>query len=345
MMPKFYIFAAFVLFATYTFAQDVHFTQYEMTPGHVNPANTGGFYGSYRIGGIYRDQSLSATGGGNQYRTPHIYMDAIFPWGLRKKDWVGFGINGLQDVSGTIDLGKRAFQASAAYHLAIGKASRSDLALGIQWGTVSFGVGSRDQAKDLVGLSTGTTSPDVKNLQEKTSYKDYTVGLAYTSKVTSKNHILRLGFNASHVNRPTVSVLSTAGGTGGSANNKLPMLFTGNAGFEYHYSEKLDIIPMLWFRSLDKPSESVIQCMTSYLFNIEKQIRLNAGLGYRIGDAAQFMVGANIGKIKAQLGYDFITSGKSAAETPLGGAEFAISYIGVVNKKPNPKPKVFCPRF
>ena len=62
MMPKFYIFAAFVLFATYTFAQDVHFTQYEMTPGHVNPANTGGFYGSYRIGGIYRDQSLSATG-------------------------------------------------------------------------------------------------------------------------------------------------------------------------------------------------------------------------------------------------------------------------------------------
>jgi len=123
------------------------------------------------------------------------------------------------------------------------------------------------------------------------------------------------------------------------------MLFTGNAGFEYHYSEKLDIIPMLWFRSLDKPSESVIQCMTSYLFNIEKQIRLNAGLGYRIGDAAQFMVGANIGKIKAQLGYDFITSGKSAAETPLGGAEFAISYIGVVNKKPNPKPKVFCPRF
>ncbi|MBK7224102.1 MAG: PorP/SprF family type IX secretion system membrane protein [Saprospiraceae bacterium] len=344
MMPKFYIFVAFVLFATYSFAQDVHFTQYEMTPTHVNPANTGGFYGSYRIGGIYRDQSLSATGGGNQFRTPHLYIDATFPYGLRKKDWIGFGLNGLQDKSGTIDLGRTLFQASAAYHFALGKTSRSDIALGIQWGSVNFGIGSKDKAKFYDQLKNNGTSNDLAKLQDKTNYQDYTVGLAYTSKMTSKNHIVRVGLNASHVNKPTVSVVQAGAGTGGSS-TKLPMLLTANAGVEYHYTEKLDIIPMLWFRSIDKPSEAILQCMGSYLFNIEKQIRLNGGLGYRFGDAIQFMVGANVGKIKAQLGYDFVTSGKSAAESPLGGVEFAISYIGVVNKKPNPKPKVFCPRF
>ncbi|MBL0295575.1 MAG: hypothetical protein IPQ04_15320 [Saprospiraceae bacterium] len=122
-----------------------------MTPGHVNPANTGGFYGSYRIGGIYRDQSLSATGEGNQYRTPHIYMDAIFPWGLRKKIGGGIWNQWITRCFWHNRPREKSFPSSAAYHLALGKASRSDLALGIQWGTVSFGVGSRDQAKDLVG--------------------------------------------------------------------------------------------------------------------------------------------------------------------------------------------------
>lgn len=337
-MPKLYTIFFLTILCRVVSAQEVHFTQYNMTPVHVNPANTGGFYGSYRIGGIYRDQSLSATGGGNQYRTPHLYIDATFPWGLRKKDWVGFGINGLQDKSGTIDYGKTAFQASAAYHLALGKASKSDLALGIQWGNVSYGVNSKNKAK-----FGNNSTQDIGKLQDKANYKDYTVGLAYTSSLTTKNHILRLGINAGHVNKPSISVFKS--GTGTSTNNKLDMLLTANASVDYHYSEKIDIIPMIWFRSLSKPSEAIAQCMASYLFNIEKSIRLNAGLGYRFGDALQFMVGANVGKIKAQIGYDYITSGQSAAQSPLGGVELAVTYIGTVNKKPNPKPKVFCPRF
>ncbi|MEN9416069.1 MAG: hypothetical protein RLZ62_2373, partial [Bacteroidota bacterium] len=40
-------------------AQDIHFSQYNMSPMTLNPANIGGFEGTARISGIYRSQWTS----------------------------------------------------------------------------------------------------------------------------------------------------------------------------------------------------------------------------------------------------------------------------------------------
>ena len=76
---------------------------------------------------------------------------------------------------------------------------------------------------------------------------------------------------------------------------------TGSVALQYHLNEKTDLVPMFWFRNLKKVSETVPQCMISYLFNVEKKVRLNAGLGYRIDDALQIMAGMDYGNIKAQV--------------------------------------------
>ena len=127
-------------------AQDIHFTLFDMTPIVVNPSQTGNYEGSFRVGGIYRDQAASVTGFGSQYSTPHFYIDANFDWGFRPQDWVSVGINFLSDKSGDIGLGRTGYQASAAYHLALDKNYRNIISIGAQYGNVTVGVSDPSKA-------------------------------------------------------------------------------------------------------------------------------------------------------------------------------------------------------
>ncbi|MBK9723251.1 MAG: hypothetical protein IPO78_16890 [Saprospiraceae bacterium] len=51
----------------------------------MNPANTGGFLGTYRIGGVYRDQAASISGFGSDYRTPFLAIDVNFGFAFSQK--------------------------------------------------------------------------------------------------------------------------------------------------------------------------------------------------------------------------------------------------------------------
>ena len=93
------LFLFFIVFAlnNTTNAQDIHFTQFDMSPITLNPAMSGAFKGTFRIGGIYRDQWASVIE--NQYRTPSFYIDVPAFRGFGKKDWVGIGVSFLNDQS------------------------------------------------------------------------------------------------------------------------------------------------------------------------------------------------------------------------------------------------------
>ncbi len=345
LLHKYFALALLLLFH-YIEAQDLHFTQFELTPVHVNPAFTGMFQGSYRIGGVFRDQNAPGAGLGDDFRTPHFFMDANFPWGLRKKDWVGFGINFFQDRSGAIDLGRGGFLAVAAYHFVFGKGNKNDLALGAQYGAIGYSVKSPQNARIEDGIRTGQASIDQSKLNEvNANYNDISIGLAFSTALGSKAHLLRVGINAGRVNQPDLTLISGSGG--GAAPQRLGMLWTGNAMLRYHYSEKIDLVPMLWVRSTGKFNVSSAQCMASYLYDVDKKIRLNGGLGYRFTGDLQVMLGLDYGSVKAQLAYDHTVANRKQAQNPVGvgGFELGLVYIGTILKKPNPKPKVFCPRY
>jgi type IX secretion system PorP/SprF family membrane protein len=323
----------------FAIAQDIHFTQFAFSPLHVNPAQAGGFNGSYRVGGIFRDQAASITGLGSEFRTIHFFVDATLPKGFRKQDWVGFGMNFLQDRSGAIALGSGSFIAQAAYHLAIGK--NSDISLGAQYGAVNLNIKDKQKAVFESSLTSGGGSQDLSKLQERANFTDISVGLAYTTRISPKKHKLTAGVNVGRVNNPRVSLSSGGGG------NRLGSLITAHAGMDYHLNSKVDLSPMIWFRNLKNMSQIVPQCMASYLVNQEKAIRLNAGLGYRLGDALQVMFGMDIKQLRVQVGFDQTLSSLRASQNPtgFGAVELAAMYTGNIVKKPNPKPKVFCPMF
>ncbi|MEP7196450.1 MAG: PorP/SprF family type IX secretion system membrane protein [Saprospiraceae bacterium] len=335
---KRFIFSFCLIFTVLaSYAQDVHFTQYSFSPLHVNPANAGLFKGSYRIGGIFRDQAFSISSSG-AYKTINFYIDATFPWKIRGNDWVGFGINFIQDRSGEISWGSGGFIAQAAYHLSMN--TRTTISLGGQYGNVSYNIKNANKAlfeSTLIGIP---GNPSI-SLQSSAKYTDITVGANLLSSIGTAKHSFEIGLNAARINQPTLTQLSTGGG------QKLATLLTANLGLVYHLNQKLDLRNNIWLRNLKSNSEFIPQSVASYLFNVEKGIRLNAGLGYRIGDALQVMLGADIKNLSLQLAIDQTLSSLKEVQSPsgLGGLELAVKYTGSVVKKPNPKPKVFCPRF
>jgi len=76
-----------ILFFGSTQAQDIHWTMFDMSPLTLNPAFTGAYEGTFRVGGIYRSQWNSFTTG---FETPSVYVDAPILM-IGKKSWLAVG--------------------------------------------------------------------------------------------------------------------------------------------------------------------------------------------------------------------------------------------------------------
>ena len=128
-LVKTLLFSAILVLSGQLSAQDIHWSMYNMSPLTLNPANTGAFSGTFRIGGIYRDQWASVIAS-NPYRTPSFYIDAPIVRGFGKNDWIGIGAMLYSDEAGSGQLGTTSTQFSASYHLAMNKKATSILTFG-----------------------------------------------------------------------------------------------------------------------------------------------------------------------------------------------------------------------
>ncbi len=321
-------------------AQDLHFTQYNLAPLSFNPAMTGGFYGSIRVGGMYRDQWGSA------FKTPAFFIDSPILKGFRKQDWIGVGMFAFQDqgtaeyfpfqstdasTTGMILTG--GLLSSAAYHLALDKNRNTVIAVGIQGGTLSKRVDGMFTFEDAL-LSNGGTLEQLPSKEDPNTYLDISGGLTITGKTSGQSYY-RLGFSILHISRPRANVL-TAG-----QSNRLPMKMVGYASYYADINEKLIFTPSIFVQSLAPAREVAVQAMAGYKLPKESTV-LRAGLGYRVGDALQLLFGVDYKDLRVGASYDVTVSGLSS---PNNAFELGVSYIARIYKRPKVDPIIFCPRF
>lgn len=326
-------------------SQDIHFTLKNMTPLAFNPANTGAFYGSYRLSGLYRDQYRSVIGSA-AFMTPTFSIDAPVIRGFKKTDWVGVGIFFYSDKSGTGGLTQSSFKVSAAYHLALNKKGTNVLSIAYQTGAIQRKVS--DPTKLIFGdflESNGMTNLDMNAADNMNKgFLDHVGGIRYSSKY-NKTDEFYIGFSADKFGNPNWSVLKTGG------NYQLQPRVFAQAGLSRVLSNTIRFSPNISFQKVMKAPENtiVLQGLFDYLYSKEREIVLKGGLGYRsgagIGDAIQVMLGADIKGINVMLGYDVNVSPLSGASGTVGGFELAAQYIGKIYKRPKPDPIIFCPRF
>lgn len=324
-------------------SQDIHFTLHQMTPLAFNPANTGAFYGSYRLSGLYRDQYRSVTGKG-AFMTPTLSVDLPVIRGFKKTDWVGVGLFIYSDKSGDAGLTQQSFKVSAAYHLALNKEGSSVISIAYQTGAVQREIKDPSKLTFEDGLIIGGVSMDQANVSmDKKGYLDHVGGLRFSSKF-NKTDEFNIGVSAGKFGRPDWNILQTG-------SYRLDPRIHVQLGYSALMSDKIRFLPNITYQKIMSSPQStlVVQGHLDYLFNEAKRVVLKGGLGYRsgagFGDAIQVMFGTDIKDFRLMFGYDINVSRLSGASGASGGFEIAAQYVGRIYKRPNPDPIIFCPRF
>jgi type IX secretion system PorP/SprF family membrane protein len=337
-------------------SQELHNTLFYMNPLHINPAFAGAYEGTFRIGGIYRDQARTAIGK-SAYSTPALYGDAPILM-IGKRHWVGVGILIYQDKVGDGELTLTAGQLTGAFHLSLDKKSKNVLTLGVQWGKVNRALkdlgslepgdlsairledpGSSEETADNVFKPGGTSGPGQKS-DKKKDFSDVNIGLLLKSKV-SKTTDYNIGVSVRHVTTPS----SDYNFNSSSDVYDLNMRFTAHAQLNTELSKKLTLTPELYFSNVNPATQVQAHAWLGYWLKPENNIKVLGGLGYRVGDSAQLLLGLDYKDIKVQLGYDFTLSQLAKVNKHQGGFEIAASYLGKVYKKPKVKPVILCPHL
>jgi type IX secretion system PorP/SprF family membrane protein len=339
-------------------SQDIHFTLFDMVPVIFNPAETGNFYGSFRISGLYRDQWVAVTGFPDEFKTPALSVDAPIIKGFRENDWVGIGAFFYSDKAGSLGLSNTAFKLSAAYHFALNKKGTSVITLGYQTGSVGKRIRAAKWNEVVLESNNfdpggATTDPILMIDDAENNFIDHVLGLHFKSQ--GKTTLLQLGFAVANISGADASLFGTAGvigGPGGPNPNpnrnrrRSPSKFIGTASFRAQTNSRFALHPKAFVQFLGKASEMVFRMEGEYLLNPQKQYVLRGGLGYRLGDAFQLVAGLDVrDQWKFTLGYDINVSRLTPASNAIGGFELSVVYIGKIYKRPDPEPILFCPRF
>ena len=355
-------------------AQDIHWTLFEYASLNSNPAQTGAFYGTYRIGGIVRDSEFGSQN--NQGGVTNVYgpaftitVDGPIIRGFRKQDWVGVGAAFYTDGAGDGDLSTSLSHISAAYHLALDKKQRTVLTFGLQGGMGSRRFRAYDNLRlqdGGIALNSTPLSQEVFNnanvemdnngerILKNDGGIDVNFGVLLKTK-PNKNTSVEFGLVGKHLypyrygfDRDTLS-----GNTGGNINQNRNNAFKLGAniglqfGMDYRFNKEWSIRPAAQFQIISgaKPYFQ-LGAMMGYKLDPKKDMILKFGPGYRVGDAAQLMLGFEKGPIRAGASYD-MNLGDLTNVSPLygGGVEIAVSYIGTIFKQPDLKPVIICPRY
>ena len=306
----------------------------------LNPALTGAYSGTVRIGGIYRDQGRSI-GNADPYTTPSFFADApLFMVG--KRHWVGAGLMAFQDKAGRLGQKTSTFQLSGAFHYSMDKKSKNVLTIGFQGGQLqrSINCDNINTETDILtqtpdaAICSGTTADDPNK-----SALDLNAGISLKSQV-NKTTKFNVGLSARHLNSPDISL------AGGAADDRdFKFRFIGHAELNMEINDKISIDPTIYFTNMASASQVQLQGWGGYMLNKEKNIKLRFGLGYRLGDAGEILVGLDYGALKVALGYDLTLSNLNNTNNGVGGFEIGANYIISVYKKPKVTPAVLCPQL
>ena len=325
-------------------AQDLHYSLFNMAPTFVNPAQTGAYEGTARVGGIYRSQWGFLEYG---YQTPMFYLDAPLFY-VGKRDWVGAGLTAYQDKAGTLGLKNGGFLISAAYHHALDKKSRNVITLGLQGGTVQrgldemAGVGPREIIfpSDLNG--TGGNQP--LNVTDQSSF-DLNAGLYFRSTI-DKESSFNAGFALHHLLTPNYSLLNPNAGSGMGNNPnaaELPVRLTIHGGYDRMLNDKWSINPTALFMVINNQNQFNLQTWAGYLINEEKDVDLRFGLGYRMGRDAEALLGVDVGDFRVAGSFDLAVSQFQDLASTQSAFEIGASYIIKIFKTPELPPVILCP--
>jgi type IX secretion system PorP/SprF family membrane protein len=327
----------FLIVGLFSYAQDLHFSQFYNSPLLTNPANTGFIPDAdFRIGVNYRNQWNSILT--SPYKTMSAWGDAQLFRNKFENAWMGIGSALLSDVAGSGGLKSNKFYGSIAYHQMLGNSSL--LSAGFNLGYVSKRIDPTafkfpDQFNGK--FFDAAISPSVQFTNTNIEYFDMQVGLNY-AYFPQENIYINAGYSIHHVNQPKESFFGDDSEAG-----KIPMRHIGfiNAILKVH--PRVIINPNIYFTTQTNAVEITAGMNANYNLTEFGESQLIFGLYHRYKDAIIPVIGFETKKTAFTFSYDGTVSNLSKFNNFRGGVEFSVVKKGFYSG--NEDRQTMCPKF
>ena len=310
-------------------AQDIHFSQFYMTPLTQNPALTGFFDGNYRISGIARSQWRSVT---TPYRTIGGAVDWNFRSGFNGADMLGLGMNVMSDRAGDSQFTTTRVDASTAYSKSLDNFNRAYISTGIQASYTSAYIDYTQLTFDE-NFENGMTTENFAFTTAR--YADVSAGMQYTY-IFNKNENFTVGGAAFHINKPKLTFMN-------DASSVVYRKYVLNAGATVSTGRSTKLFPKINYSRQGPNSELNFGAFAWFDLASSKDIGTYFGMLHRWNDAVIFVTRFDVQDVAMTFSYDVNYSKLSRVSHGLGGPELSVQYIGKFKRKNNKK--VFCPAF
>ena len=336
---------AIALTAPNTYAQDIHFTQFDMAPLVINPAFTGMFDGRVRAEAIYRTQWASVT-------VPYVTYGASIDMPLileRNDDYLAGGLQLYEDKAGDGNLSNFTGMVSIAYHKFLGHTEGgSDLAVGLQGG---YAQKSIDLSKLYFGdeFVNGTFVPATSQeyhlgIGNSVNYYLVNAGICFSHRASNK-FSFTIGAAANNINQPNDAIEKKQNSQTG-----LDMRFTGEVGINLRAGERLSLLPAVLYQTQASASELIAG--NEFHYDIGREPGYNnystavfLGAWYRSGDATMITAGMEFKGMRIGLAYDYNVSNLNTSSNGNGGFEIAVKYIAPIPIRFAKNRTIPCSRF
>lgn len=323
-----------IIFSLPLIGQDIHFSQYNLTPLVINPAQAGAYKG-HEVIINYKSQWTSISP--NAYKTMMLSYDGRMMQKKWKSKWLSSGVNLFNDKAG--DGNMKTMQANLyfGYHTQISDKSTLGGAL-----VGGFAQRSIDYAKltwDSQYIN-GTYNPAAQTNESvsdtKYGYPDlglgviyqYTKGQLYSS--TNDMVIIHTGLGITHLNNPKYSFYNT--------DERLYTKITGHADALIGIKNtNFCILPGVVYMRQGPASEILPGCYFRYqlqesskLTGYVKGASIMLGTSLRVKDAFIPSVQFEVSEYTIGISYDMNLSALKTATSGQGGFEISLRY-GIPN--------------
>jgi type IX secretion system PorP/SprF family membrane protein len=340
---------SFFIINTFSFAQDLHFSQYNETPSLVNPALTGASH-VLAASVIYKDQWRGVT-------VPYKTYGASFEMKFKASNWeksaqnktksyqksisrLAGGISFFSDKAGDGNMGTSQVNLSLASFVPLNK--NNSLSVGLQASIVQRTI---DFSKLIFpdqfnGLVYDPNSSNGENIAAQSYiYPDVAAGInwnyGYTKRELGQTHNYRanIGIAMYHINEPKQTFL-----IGGNERLAPKYVFHGNLLFGIEGTHV--ILEPSYLVQFQGPSKEILAgLMYKYLFQSDnskytgfiKQTTIGLGATYRNLDALIISTVIESGQYTFGFSYDLNTSKLTSASYGRGGPEIFLRFV-----TPNP---------
>lgn len=313
--------------------QDIHFSQFNDNPLHINPAYTGMFDGLFRLNVNYRNQWTVM---GAPYKT----MSAAFDMPLLyqpHRAHIGVGAFVYSDQAGDSKFGTMQALVSASGIVPIN--DQSNFSLGIQGGysqrkaTID---GLKWESQYVNGAYDPNAAANEANALASFPFVDFSAGGAFqwrnaTGNLDGKDITeVNAGLSGYHLNKPEQSFHSGGG-------VRLDMRLVAHAQVRYDFPRtRWSLRPSGYYMQQGAAHEILIGSMVRYrikngtkITNFFSESGVALGCHYRVGDAIVPQFYYDLGDLYLGFSYDVNISRYSQVSKMNGGFEVTLRYANL----------------